>query len=188
MSSAEIGKALAGAFAGIKHATKNSKNPHFKSDYANLEQVLDVVRTEFSKHGLAVVQFPGAIKHENALYTIAITTILIHSSGETLSATMDMPINADKNGKINPPAVGSAVTFGRRYGLAAVAGITQADDDGSAASDFEEAEEDTSALFESVEASKTRDELLAFKESVEQTGDAVLVKAFTTKLKSFKKG
>jgi len=189
MSTTEIGKALAGAFAEIDHATKNAANPHFKSTYANLAEVLDVVRATFKKHGLAVVQLPGALRVDGNYTFVAITTTIIHTSGEMMGTTMEMPVNADKNGRITPHAVGSAITFGRRYALAAVAGITQEDDDGNTASDGSTDDEtiNTDSLRDEVTAATTTAGLRALQPIVSATGDEELAEYLKARHKKLKK-
>lgn len=188
MSTVEIGKALAGAFAEINHATKNASNPHFKSTYANLAEVLDVVRATFKKWGLAVVQLPGPIKREGDFTTVAITTTIIHQSGEMMGNIMEMPVNADKNGRITPHAVGSAITFGRRYALAAAAGITQEDDDGNAGSDGGEDEETAyiDSLRDRITGATKRAQLKDMQVEVGETGDAELIEYLKARHKGLK--
>lgn len=188
MSTVEIGKALAGAFSEIDHATKNAANPHFKSTYANLAEVLDVVRATFKKHGLAVVQFPGPLIKEGDFTKVAITTTIIHTSGEMMGTTMEMPVNADKNGRITPHAVGSAITFGRRYALAAAAGITQEDDDGNAGSDGGEDDEavDIDSLRDDITNATTSAALKAIMGVVGETGDLALVEYLKGRYKKLK--
>jgi hypothetical protein len=185
MSTVEIGKALAGAFAEIDHATKNAANPHFKSTYANLAEVLDVVRGTFKRHGLAVVQLPGPMRTENGLTVVGITTTIIHSSGEMMGTTMEMPVTATKEGKITPHAVGSAITFGRRYALAAVAGITQEDDDGNAGADIEDTTDIDSLRSEVTEATTTA-ALKALIGVVGETGNTELIEYLKARHKSLK--
>jgi hypothetical protein len=121
-------KALAGALAKaqaeIGNATKNANNPHFKSMYADLAEVVNTVRPVLARHGLAVAQFPGF-----ADGVVSVETILTHESGEWLAGTSAAPVV-----KADPQGVGSAITYLRRYSLAAVCGIAQEDDDGNAAS------------------------------------------------------
>lgn len=190
MSNQDIGKALAAAFGEIDHAVKNSVNPHFKSDYANLETILDVVRGVYKRHGLAVVQFPGPLKSDSGVFSVDITTTIIHSSGEMIGSTMSMPVNADKNGKITPHAVGSAITFGRRYALAAAAGITQADDDGNAGSSGEdedtEGKDSLESLRNQITGATTSTALKAIKTLVQDTGDPVLAALFSTRYKELR--
>ncbi|WP_416398082.1 ERF family protein [Allohahella sp. A8] len=119
----ELASALAKAQAEIGNAAKNSKNPHFKSSYADLAEILNTTRPVLSKHGLSVVQMPG---YGEQLVTL--TTLLMHSSGEYIESECCTPI-----AKHDAQQVGSALTYLRRYSLAAVCGIAQEDDDGNAA-------------------------------------------------------
>ncbi len=119
----ELATALAKAQGEIENASKASVNPHFKSKYADLAEVLNTVRPVFSKHGLAVTQFPS---YENGV--VSVETILTHASGEWMSGTISAPVS-----KADAQGVGSATTYCRRYALAAVAGIAQEDDDANSA-------------------------------------------------------
>ena len=123
-SIAALAAALAKAQGEMENAGKNSVNPHFKSRYADLAEILNTVRPVLSKHGLAVTQFPafeGNLAH--------VETILTHASGEWMSGTCSAPVQ-----KSDPQGVGSALTYLRRYSLAAVCGLAQEDDDGHTAS------------------------------------------------------
>jgi hypothetical protein len=123
-SMAKLATGLAAALGEIHNATKDSKNPHFKSSYASLASVIDATKATLAKHGLVVVQSPGW--HDGR---VTVTTRIIHQSGEWIEGTAEAPV-----GKPDPQGVGSAVTYLRRYSLAALCGITQEDDDGQAAS------------------------------------------------------
>ena len=112
----ELVAALVKARAEMGHAIKNAKNPHFRSDYADLSSVIDACMHALLAHGLVVTQ------HENG-ETLA--TYLRHSSGQWLRS--DSAIVASKPG---PQAHGSALTYARRYALAALLCLAQADDDG----------------------------------------------------------
>ena len=109
----------------MSHAVKDSANPFFKSKYADLESVWDACRSLLAENGLAVMQFPG----EFVDGTMSLNTILTHSSGEYMSYLMSVPVT-----KPDAQGAGSALTYMRRYALAAVVGVVQADDDGNAAS------------------------------------------------------
>jgi hypothetical protein len=120
----EIAGALSKAQAEIQNVVKDAKNPHFKSDYATLDAITDMVRPAFAKHGLAVVQIPN---YAEGLVTVQ--TLVTHSSGQWIRGETSAPVtNADAQG------VGSACTYLRRYSLAAIAALAQTDDDGNAAS------------------------------------------------------
>lgn len=115
--------ALAGALAKaqgeMKNPPKDSINPHFKSKYADLATVRDVVIPVLSKHNLSVVQLPCDVDGLPAL-----TTILMHTSGEYIETTA-----LTRPGKMDPQGVGSALTYCRRYGLQSIAGVAADDDD-----------------------------------------------------------
>lgn len=120
---AALAAALVKAQGEIKGAAKDAKNPHYKSQYATLESVVDAVRAPFAKYGLAYTQLLGDGGND-----VLIETVLLHESGEWLSQPFRIPAP-----KHDPQGYGSAVTYGRRYALAALAGIAQVDDDGEAA-------------------------------------------------------
>jgi hypothetical protein len=96
----------------------------FKSKYADLAEVLNTVRPVFSRNGLAIIQSPGF-----ADGLASITTTIAHASGQYMTDTVHAPV-----GKQDAQGVGSALTYLRRYSLAAFAGVAQEDDDGNAAS------------------------------------------------------
>lgn len=126
--SPEIGKlaaALAKAQAAMDHAVKDSKNPHFGSAYADLESVVDACRKPLADHELSVLQ--NASRPEAGL--VSMTTLLLHSSGEWIES--DPLVVQSKDG--GPQAVGSCLTYLRRYQLAAMVGIAPKDDDAEAA-------------------------------------------------------
>lgn len=122
---AELAKALAKAQSEMSGAIKTSVNPHFKSRYADLAAVFDACRAALNKNEIAIVQ-----RVENDPNGVAVSTTLLHSSGEWISDRCWLPV-AQKTAQ----AYGSAITYGRRYGLAALAGVAaEEDDDGNAAS------------------------------------------------------
>ena len=111
----------------MSHAVKDSANPFFKSKYADLESVWDACRSLLADNGLAVMQFPGLYTDHDK--SMSLTTVISHKSGEYLSQEMSVPVT-----KADAQGAGSALTYMRRYALAAVVGVVQADDDGNAAS------------------------------------------------------
>lgn len=122
-SIAALATALAEAQGEIENATKNSQNPHLKNRYADLAEILNTVRPVLSRHGLAVSQHPAFADN-----MVQVETILLHKSGEWMASTITTPVQ-----KADPQGVGSAVTYARRYSLAAIVGLSQEDDDGHAA-------------------------------------------------------
>lgn len=119
----ELATALALAQVELENASKNAANPHFRSKYADLAEVLNTVRPVFAKHGLSVTQFPS---YADGL--VSVRTVLMHKSGQWMAGDASAPAS-----KLDAQGVGSAITYLRRYSLAAVAGVAQEDDDGNAA-------------------------------------------------------
>jgi hypothetical protein len=119
----DLTAALAKAQAEIEGATKDKKNDHFKSSYADLGAVWDAIRAPLTKHGLSVIQFPRACE-----MGVEVETTLLHTSGQYMSDTLALPVS-----KRDAHGFGSAITYARRYSLMAVAGIAPVDDDGNAA-------------------------------------------------------
>ena len=122
----EIATALAKAQAAMHGATKDGKNPAFKSSYASLSSVIEAARGPLTENGICFIQAPGAMEDGG----ISVTTTLMHSSGEWIASRVVMPVK-DRN---NPQAVGSAITYSARYSLMAMLGLPPVDDDGNAAS------------------------------------------------------
>lgn len=119
----ELATAMAKAQLEIENASKNAANPHFRSKYADLAEVLNTVRPVFAKHGLAVIQSAG---FDSGIASVE--TTIAHASGQWISSTVSAPVS-----KQDAQGVGSALTYCRRYGLAGMAGIAQEDDDANAA-------------------------------------------------------
>jgi hypothetical protein len=126
-SISNLAKALSTVQGQLTHAKKDSSNPFFKSKYADLESVWDACRISLDDNNLAVAQFPGLYSELDK--SMSLTTILMHSSGEWISQEMSVPMS-----KVDAQGAGSCISYMRRYALAAVVGVVQADDDGNAAS------------------------------------------------------
>lgn len=124
MTHKTIASALAAAQASMGKALKQSNNPHFKSKYADLGNVMDACLPALNAVGIAVIQPMGEDD-----YGRYVETRLIHGdSSEWLACRV--PLIVSKN---DMQGYGSAVTYARRYGLMAMAGIAPEDDDGNAA-------------------------------------------------------
>lgn len=106
-------------------AKKNASNPHLKSNYANLESFLNAIRPALESNGLIIIQ--NAVDSDSN-DTLKLETTIMHESGEYMSSVMPMPV-----AKKDAQGYGSAMTYARRYSIAAMFGIAQADDDGNAA-------------------------------------------------------
>ena len=124
-----LAKALANAQTEIKGAESKSKNPFFNSSYADLHTVIQSSLPVLTKYGLSVVQGNRYCVKTGGFY---VTTTLLHESGQWIRSEIRMPVL----GKKDAHAVGAACTYGRRYGLSAMTGIAQYDDDGIATTDL----------------------------------------------------
>tara|TARA_R110000824_G_scaffold132322_1_gene294776 strand:+ start:265 stop:900 length:636 start_codon:yes stop_codon:yes gene_type:complete len=115
----EIATALAKAQGAIQNPAKDKDNPFFKSKYADLAEVLNVIRSAFPENGLALIQAPFTAENGN----IGVTTMVTHSSGQWMSDSIDIPAQ----GKNLAQEAGSAISYLRRYSASAFAGVAQED-------------------------------------------------------------
>lgn len=115
-----LAKALALVQAEMKPAPKTSTNPFFKSHYADLTSCLETALPVLSKHGLSVSQ-TTTVEDSN---TTLLVTMLLHESGEWIRGFY--PILSKDN---SPQAIGSAVSYAKRYAFCAIIGLASGDDD-----------------------------------------------------------
>ena len=122
----KIAIALSKMQGALEGAKKDASNPFHKSKYANLESVWEACREQLAKNELAIVQAPSFLEGRMILITR-----LIHSSGEWFQSRLSLkPERGD-----TPQAIGSCITYAKRYALMAMVGIADTDDDdGNAAS------------------------------------------------------
>lgn len=120
---AAIAEALAIAQGQMDNAMKGRENPAFRSKYADLASVRDAVVGPLSAAGIAMLQAPSVDEHG-----VHVETRLIHKSGEWLACHLSA-VPKD----FGPQAIGSAVTYLRRYSLMSMVGIAPEDDDGNGA-------------------------------------------------------
>ncbi len=162
-----LAAAMAKAQGEIEGASKGRVNPHFKNAYADLASVWDAIREPLSKNGLSIVQEPVEAPDGK----VKLRTTLLHSSGQRMVSEFTMPV-AQPN---NPQAVGSALTYARRYTLMSVCGVAPEDDDGNSGSGNKSKPVDTKAQKEMLEA--------AFEDAVKD-GDLEGMKSVYLKLKA----
>jgi hypothetical protein len=115
----ELSTALAKAQSEMPTAGLNSENPYFKSSYADLSEIVRVSRPSLTKNGLSVTQ--QIITDDNG--ATMIHTVLMHSSGQWIETNM----------RVLPPkndvqALGSYLTYLRRYSYGALVGVVVTDD------------------------------------------------------------
>ena len=126
----ELAAALATAQGSISAAKYDGTNPHLKNRYTTLSAVWDAIRKPLSDNGLAVVQVVDMDSDGMIL-----STRLMHSSGQYIEAVY--PVTAgEARGISGAQAIGSALTYARRYSLTALIGVvSDDDDDGNSAGD-----------------------------------------------------
>jgi len=121
--------ALAAAAPGLREARKDRGNSHLKSKYATLEAILEAVREPLALQGVAITQGVSADGGR-----VTVTTQLSHLSGEWMRTALTLPI-PDNKALTAVQAMGSTITYGRRYTLSALCGLgaeERDEDDGEA--------------------------------------------------------
>lgn len=130
-----LAPAMLAAQQSLENPEKNAKNPHFGNRYADLGASMAAALKAYHKQGISITQVfaPAAVG------TVALTTLLMHKSGEWIGGTCTIPLDRD-----NAQGYGSAATYARRYGIQAITGMVAEDDDdgnGACAGEEEEPEE-----------------------------------------------
>lgn len=120
-----LSKALVAAQAEMGNAVKDSKNPFFKSKYADINSIREAAIPVLSKHGLAILQPPENIDGKNF-----IETMVVHESGQYITSLNEVIV-----GKQNDPqSYLAAQTYTRRGALQAFLNMGSEDDDGNSIS------------------------------------------------------
>lgn len=121
----QIAKALLEAQKEMGNAIKDSKNPFFKSTYADLNSIREACMPSLNKHGIVVLQPIVHIEGKNF-----VKTVLLHESGETFDSLTEIVYSKNNDAQ----AQGSGITYARRYGLQSIINVGAEDDDGNSAS------------------------------------------------------
>lgn len=120
-----LADALLAAQEEMPAVERDQENPDFKSKFASLDNLLSKVRPVLNRHGILLSQAPML---DGQGQFVLQTTFTHAPSGEALS--FPAPLSPPKN---DPQGQGSAITYMRRYTLAAALAIAdQEDDDGQA--------------------------------------------------------
>lgn len=120
-----LAKSLAAASASLRNPGQDATNPHFRSKYTSLVGLIDSLRAPLAAQGIIVLQPVSS----PVAGRVRVTTTLLHSSGEWMSSTADLPSGATAQ------SFGAAVAYLRRYALQSMLGVSgdaDADDDGEA--------------------------------------------------------
>ena len=122
--SAEVDKIFAAVVAlqsEINNPKKSKQGHGYK--YAELAQIIELSREPLATNGLAVAQYCTAIDGQSYL-----VTQMIHSSGQWLRGYYPLE-KAGMRAVNDAQQMGAAMTYARRYNLAAMLGVAQEDDD-----------------------------------------------------------
>lgn len=103
----------------IQAIKKDGKNPHFKSSYATLPQILSEVKPILSELGLTLLQ---------PILANSVHSVIYEGDKPIAESSIKLPEG------LNPQQMGSAITYFRRYTLASLLALEIEDDDGNAAS------------------------------------------------------
>lgn len=117
----KFAEAFLKAQKAITFAAKDAENKHLKNRYADLEAVIEAIKPALNDNEIAFMQAFAP----SADGRLTLKTRLIHVSGEWIEDELTMPLQQS-----TPQGYGSAATYSRRYALAAITGLYQADDDG----------------------------------------------------------
>lgn len=165
----QIAPAFLKAQRAMRPVAKSKTNPHFKSAYATLEDVMASCKEPLASEGIAILQSGDEADEAG----ITIVTTLLHVSGQWIEGRVRLPLE-----KGTAQAAGSAVSYGRRYCLAALVGlVSEEDDDGNAASAPKAARKAApkDAKQKKPLAERTDKELASLREWAEREGKADLI-------------
>lgn len=118
----ELATALSKAQGEIEGAVKDSTNPFFKQNYADLESVIQAIKAPLAKYGLSFSQ-PTDFDDDGREF---VETMIMHSSGQWLKGRLLI-----KSKDNSPQAQGSGISYAKRYALQAILGVSSTDDDGN---------------------------------------------------------
>jgi hypothetical protein len=170
----QIAKAFLEAQKEMGNATKGSKNPFFKSKYADLNSVREACIPALNAHGIAVLQPIVQIEGRNF-----VQTLFLHESGETIESFTEILFSKQNDAQ----AQGSGISYARRYGLQSLANIGAEDDDGQSAVKTPKSKSTQSTPVKSAEKGKLTDE--RFKKALEALGKPETKEATLTMLRTF---
>lgn len=114
-----LAKALSAAQVEFKPLKREAVNPYYKSKYAPLSAIIEAVREGLAHNGLAVPQVVSVVDGQ-----VVVRTKLLHESNEWIESELALTLKSD-----DPQSIGSAITYARRYSLAAILCVAAEDDD-----------------------------------------------------------
>ena len=161
----ELIDALVKAQSEMTHGLATGTNPHFKSEYAPLDEVIKAVKEPLNKNGIFFLQKVYLAENGQCVETE------FHGHGAVVKGGK-VYVVADKR---TPQGYGSALTYAKRYSLQTACGLPTGDDDDGNEAEKETVKKDTviEEIDMEVEESKvesdntveyTNEELVAWKD------------------------
>ena len=123
----KITPAFLAAQKKIESVIKDATNPYYRSKYADLTAVIGACKDELNKNGIAILQ---------PIDGMTVETVLVHESGEWFSSLTPIVCKSQND----PQALGSAITYSKRYGLQSMVLLPAEDDDGNRATQLKSEE------------------------------------------------
>ena len=163
----KLAAALSKAQALFQPAAKNKTNPHLKSKYADLVSVTEAVKKPLSDNGLSYVQLMEGDKAD-----ITCITTLMHTSGQWIASRLTM-----HSKDTTPQAMGSAITYARRYGLSAMLGIVTDEEDDGEASQPKEAKNAATSDYKRISVSEPKPTGNVSKNSTQKAAEPAVTSA-----------
>jgi hypothetical protein len=114
-------------------ANKDGKNPHFHSNYATLEAVIEAVN-QGNQFGLYFTQEITYVFHGEHEVPVPAVRTTVHQINDDNTYVSECPIILQPASLQNPQKLGAAITYLKRYTLQSVYGLPSEDDDGNLAS------------------------------------------------------
>ena len=114
-------------------ASKDGKNPHFHSNYATLEAVIEAVN-QGNQFGLYFTQEITYVFHGEHEVPVPAVRTTVHHINDDNTYVSECPIILQPASLQNPQKLGAAITYLKRYTLQSVYGLPSEDDDGNLAS------------------------------------------------------
>lgn len=132
-NTSKIASALNKAQKSMGAVKKGADNPFFKSKYADLTSVIEACKEALNENGITILQPHRSVVSEptggeTKIFDF-VDTILIHDSGEQLTSSTRIVVKKEND----PQALGSAISYARRYGLQSFICLPAEDDDGEGA-------------------------------------------------------
>lgn len=127
-----LSKALLKAQQQMESAKKDSANPFFKSKYADYNAVLEACKGPLNDNGIVILQPTNMRSNPDGTTQLVIETTLIHAETGEFISSMSPVVVAKQN---DPQALGSGISYQKRYSLQSLISLPSDDDDGESAMD-----------------------------------------------------